>query len=286
MRRSIHPGTTVGPVWLTISSLDRALAFYEHSLGFRVHQRESNTVRLGAGAADLLVLTENAKAWPARGTTGLFHLAVLVPSRLALAQVLRHLAESRVPLHGASDHLVSEALYLADPEGNGIEIYRDRPRAEWRYDGAEVRMVTDPLDLDGLLLELEGRDPPWTGLPKGTVIGHVHLRVAEISAAEHFYRDVLGFDLTTRYGASASFLSAGGYHHHVAANTWTSLGAPPPSPGSLGLRAFAVRLPDAQALEPVLARVREAGVTPEETPLGLLLRDPSGNGVLLQSGGG
>jgi len=282
MREPIHPATTVGPVALTVANLDRELAFYLDSLGLRVLSREPGKARLGAGATELILLVEDGAARRSPGTTGLYHFALLVPTRRDLARALRHLAESGVPLQGASDHAVSEALYLADPEGNGIEIYRDRPREEWRYDGSEVHMVTERLDLDRLMGELDGDDEPWAGLPPGTVVGHVHLRVSEIASAERFYRDVLAFDLTTRYGPSASFLSAGGYHHHVAVNTWASLGAPSPPPGSLGLRSFAVRLPDARALEPVLARVREAGLGLEETPDGLLVRDPSGNGVILR----
>jgi catechol 2,3-dioxygenase len=187
-------------------------------------------------------------------------------------------------LQGAADHLVSEALYLADPEGNGIELYRDRPREEWIRDAGGVRMATDPLDVEALLAEGGAASEPWAGLPEGTRMGHIHLRVAEIPATERFYRDVLGFDLTARYGDSASFFSAGGYHHHIAANTWGSAGAPPLPAGALGLREFTVALPNQAELKRVAARIQAAGIPMDETADGMdktadgiLVKDPAGN---------
>src|SRR5262249_53780909 len=158
------------------------------------------------------------------------------------------------------DHLVSEALYLDDPDGNGIEIYRDRPRAEWPRSGGRIRMATDPLDLDGIVAELDRDDRPWDGLAPATVIGHVHLHVADLRAAEAFYHGVLGFDIITNYGGSALFVSAGGYHHHLGLNTWAGVGAPPSPADAAGLRRFAVVLPDPGALEQVAARVRQASI--------------------------
>ena len=175
---------------------------------------------------------------------------------------------------------MSESLYLADPEGNGIELYRDRPRESWTWADGLVGMATDPLDLDTLLSQGEADATPWTGLPAGTAIGHVHLRVAEIASAERFYCDVIGFDLTARYGDGASFVAAERYHHHVAFNTWSGVGAPPPPPGAAGLEEFVVRVGGADAVERVLTRARAAGV-----PFGArnVLRDPSGNAVRLAS---
>jgi catechol 2,3-dioxygenase len=270
--------TTVGPVTLTVADLARSLGFYSERLGFRVHDAAPGVARLGAGAADLLVLTESQRARPAPGSTGLFHFAVLLPSREALASALARLADTRTPLQGAADHLVSEALYLADPEGNGIELYRDRPRAEWTWENGAVRMTTDPLDVAALLDEGVAAASTWRGLPEGTVLGHVHLRVAHIAPAERFYCDLLGFDLTARYGAMASFVSLGGYHHHVAFNTWGGVGAPPLPEGAAGLREFVVRYPGAEDLERALSRLRAAGVAVAEDGR---VRDPSGNVVRL-----
>lgn len=279
---SIHPDTTLGYVQLIVSNLERTLAFYQQSLGFQIHRRTGDTAWLGAGAADLLVLTENPAARPAPGTTGLFHFAILAPSRLDLAYSLRHLAETRTPVDGFADHLVSEAIYLSDPEGNGIEIYRDRPRAEWRYgpDGS-IRMATDPLDIHGLLAEVGDQAKPWGGLAPKTILGHMHLRVASIPQAEGFYREIIGFDLMTRYGPAASFLAAGGYHHHLGINTWGSFGAPPPPPEASGLQWFVIQLPTTAELNRIAGRARQAQVPLEEREDGLFLRDPSQNGLVL-----
>jgi catechol 2,3-dioxygenase len=270
--------TTVGPISLTVADLPRALAFYTERLGFRVHAEDDGTARLGAGASDLLVLVERKGARRAPGSTGLFHFAVLLPSREALARSLARLADTRTPLQGAADHLVSEALYLADPEGNGIELYRDRPREEWTWENGAIRMTTDPLDVEGLLEEGVAIGSAWHGLPHGTVLGHVHLRVAEIAPAERFYCDLLGFDLTTRYGTMASFVSAGGYHHHIAFNTWGGVGAPPPPRGAAGLKEFVVHLPGLGEVERALHRLRAA-----EVPIGdgAVVHDPSGNAIRL-----
>ena len=270
--------TTVGPVSLTVADLPRQLAFYTERLGFRVHANDRGTARLGAGGSDLLVLNENKTARPAHGTTGLFHFAVLLPSREALARSLARLAETRMRLQGAADHLVSEALYLADPEGNGIELYRDRPREEWTWENGQVGMTTDPLDVEALLAEGEAEGSAWNGLPKRTVIGHVHLKVGHIAPAERFYCDLLGLDLTARYGPMASFVSYAGYHHHVAFNTWGGVGAPAAPEGATGLEEFVLNLPGEDEVERILARATAADV-----PVGpdALLRDPSGNAVRL-----
>jgi catechol 2,3-dioxygenase len=214
-----------------------------------------------------------------RGTTGLYHFAILVPTRADLARALRRLVVADTVMQGAADHGVSEALYLADPDGNGIEIYRDRPRAEWPYAGGALRMGADPVDLDDLLAEPPSA-PPSAGLARGTAIGHVHLHVSSLAAAERFYVGVLGFDLMQRYGPSALFVSAGGYHHHVGLNTWAGVGAPPPPPGAFGLRHFTLQLPSA-AIEAVAARIRAEEIPIETVEGGLLVRDPARNAILL-----
>jgi catechol 2,3-dioxygenase len=192
-------------------------------------------------------------------------------------------AEAKVPLDGASDHLVSEALYLSDPDGNGIEIYRDRPREQWRQTDEGIEMATIPLDLQGVLKELDGAPTPPARAGAGTRIGHVHLQVAELADSEAFYSGVLGFDVIVRAYPGALFLSAGGYHHHIGLNTWHSAGAAPPPSGSIGLRSFEVQLPDAPELDRVLERVRAAGIPAAPLDGGTLLRDPSGNGLLLRA---
>ena len=269
--------TDLGAVHLTVSDLDRALDFYEGRLGFRLHGREGDVARLGAGGEDLLVLTGRAGAPRAQRVTGLYHFAVLVPSRADLARVLRHLVMTETPLTGGADHLVSEALYLSDPEGNGIEVYRDRPRDQWPREGSQPLMATDPLDLHALLAEAEAEEAPWEGLPRDTRIGHVHLHVSRLDEAERFYLGVLGFDLVMRYGPSALFVSAGGYHHHVGLNTWAGVGAPRPPAGAVGLRHFVVQVRDAAELERVRGRVRAAGLVDATVPGGFAVSDPSGN---------
>jgi len=278
----IDPATTVGPVHLTVSDLDRSLAYYGSAIGLREIERSGSRASLGAGDQELLVLSELPGARPARHHTGLFHFALRVPDRPSLAGWLAHAARDRVALTGLSEHFVSEAIYMQDPDDHGIEIYRDRPREVW--DGKVERMTTLPLDVDDLLRELE--DPatePFEGLPPGTDMGHVHLQVADVPEAIGFYRDVIGFDLMANYGRQAAFLSAGGYHHHVGANTWNSLGAPPAPAGSASLRHATIVLPSAEARERVLARAA-GGQEPEAREDGVLIRDPSGNGLLLAVG--
>jgi len=276
----IDPHTAIGEVHLTISDLDRSLPFYQNQLGFTVHQRSDRTARLGAGGADLLVLSQCENAPRVRGTTGLYHFAILVPSRGDLARALRRLVETDTVMQGAADHGVSEALYLADPDGNGIEVYRDRPRAQWPYVGSALRMGADPLDVDAILAEPAGEQTG--GLAFGTTIGHVHLHVSRLSDAERFYVDILGFELMQLYGPSALFVSAGGYHHHFGLNTWAGVGAPPPPPGALGLRHVLVRLTAAGAAD-VVSRLHAAAIPVEPTPDGTLVRDPAGNAIFLQT---
>jgi catechol 2,3-dioxygenase len=207
----------------------------------------------------------------------LYHFAILVPSRAHLARALRRLVDTRTRLQGAADHGVSEAIYLADPDGNGIEIYRDRPRPEWPVIDGRLHMGVDPLDLEALVDE---SDDESTALAPGTVVGHVHLHVSDLAAARRFYVDVLGFELMQRYGPSALFVSAGGYHHHIGLNTWAGVGAPPPPPGAIGLRQFIVKMPNAAALEEIGTRLREAAIPVETIGEAILTGDPSSNAIL------
>ncbi len=280
-RAKSHPrlavGSGVGAVHLIVTDLEGAVAFYTGHIGLRVRVRDAESARLGAGDGDLLVLAGRPAAPRARGTTGLYHFALLVPTRADLADALRHLVVTGTPLTGGADHGVSEAVYLSDPEGNGIEIYRDRPRAEWPREGDSIVMTTDPLDLHALLAESEASGAAWSGLPAGTRMGHVHLRVARIADSERFYVGVLGFDLVTRYGPAALFVSAGGYHHHVGLNTWAGEGAPAAPEGAAGLHRVEVRVPDAAELERLRARLNAAGEKIEPSAEGFVVRDPSGH---------
>ncbi len=280
MNNSIHPGTRLGYVHLTVRDLKRSAAFYQNILGFKLHREDGDTAHLGAGGADLLALTENPNAPIARRATGLYHFAILVPARVELARVLKRIGETETPVQGFADHLVSEAIYLSDPDGNGIEVYRDRPRAKWHDAQGNFRMGTDPLDVQGVLAELDGREGKWLGLDPQTILGHMHLQIADVRRDETFYRDVLGFDVMMNLG-SASFLSAGGYHHHLGMNIWNSAGAPPPPPDAVGLRYFTVELFNHDELNKTVDRVHNAGVPVEETETGLLVHDPSHNGVVL-----
>ncbi len=279
---SIHPDTTVGPVFLTVSDLKRSEEFYREVLGFKPLPRRDDTLSLTADGKTPLLELKGDPAAPARPphTTGLFHFAILTPSRLDLARSLRRLAEVRYPIQGGTDHRVSEALYLADPDGNGIEIYRDRPRDTWTFPNGGIHMESDPLDYDGILAELDGHAEAWNGLAAGTRMGHVHLNVADLEKVEEFYHGILGFDITVRRSHGALFISAGGYHHHLGLNLWNGAGAPPP-PDAIGLRYYSIVLPNVAELQRVAGRVQEAGIKSEEMDEGIMLRDPSQNGVLL-----
>lgn len=277
---SIHPQTSLGAVSITVSNLEQSLAYYQQIIGLQIHRQADGVAYLGAGEQDLLILTEQAGARPADGYTGLYHFAILVPSRRDLALVLQHLVHSNVPL-GASDHAVSEALYLNDPDHNGIEIYADRPREQWPYsrDG-ELQMTTIRLNARSVLSEITDADQ-WQGLPAGTTMGHIHLRVGDIPKARDFYVQTLGFDWIVDYGSQASFTSAGGYHHHIGMNTWESAGAPPRPANTAGLNYFTITLPDTAALETTVTNLREQKVAVEERDKGYFLKDPFQNGILL-----
>jgi len=280
-RAEISPDAHPGPVHLTVSNLEQSVAYYESVVGLRPLRRDDGSATVGSGGRELVVLVEESGARSGAGYTGLYHIALLLPERPQLARWLAHAARDRVPLTGLSDHFVSEALYLSDPDGHGLEIYWDRPREVWDGQVAE-RMTTVPLDVDSLLAELS--DPgaaDFDGLPEGTVVGHVHLKVASIPETIAFYRDVLGFALMASLGSQAAFLSAGGYHHHIGANTWESAGAGPPPAGTAALRHATINVPDDEERQRILDRVTDSGQEPEQTTTGPLIRDPSGNGLVV-----
>jgi len=279
----IPPETSIGKVRLRVADLDDLATFYERVIGLKDVERDGPLARLGATEGEPLVeLLEAPDAAPAPGfSTGLFHLAILVPDRAELARSLQRVAAAGWRLTGASDHLVSEALYLQDPEGNGIEIYRDRPRKEWRRNGDELAMATLPLDLESVLAELGPAERQANGMPAGTTMGHVHLQVADIPAAEGFYSRALGLDVMVRSYPGALFLAAGGYHHHVGLNTWQSQGAPAPPEGALGLDRYELVLPNGAERDSAADRLAAARAHVERLDEGVVATDPSGNRVLL-----
>jgi catechol 2,3-dioxygenase len=281
---TIAADTRMGPVELSVADLERTLAYWQHEIGLRVLERDDGRASLGTDT-ELVRFVEEPGAQPDHGHTGLFHVALLLPDRPSLARWLAHAARDRTQLEGLSDHAVSEAIYLRDPDQHGIEIYADRPRALWE---GQVRrlMTTIPLDVDHLMSELA--DPatePFDGLPDGTVVGHTHLRVADVDEAVAFYNGLVGFEVMAQLGPAAAFLAAGGYHHHIGANTWQSRGAGPAGPGAARLLAATIVLPDAAERDAIAARVADAGQEPEARDDGVLVHDPSGNALLLTTPG-
>ncbi len=282
----ISPDTTIGPVHLTVGALNRSLDFYRRAVGLEVLETRGGRASLGAGGRELLVLVEEPGARPAPGSTGLYHFALLVPHRRELAAWLAHAVRNRVPLVGMADHFVSEALYLSDPDQHGIEIYWDRPRERWEGEVA-ARMTTLPLDAHELLGELDDRaGEAFDGLPTGTVMGHVHLKVADVPEAVRFYRDGVGFGVMATLGRQAVFLAAGGYHHHIGANVWESAGAGAPPPGSATLRLATIVVPDAGERARALARLAALGHLRRDDGTDPVVVDPSGNRVALTVGSG
>jgi catechol 2,3-dioxygenase len=282
-REQATPATTLtlGPAHLTVTDLERSIGFYERSIGLRLHHRDGDTATLWAGGADdLLVLVGEPAARTAGRHAGLYHVALLHPSRLELARAAARLAETRTPIIGASDHGISEAIYLPDPDGNEIELAADRPRDVWPdlrnpgWDGGPK-----PLDLNGLLDTVAG-EPLQAAADPGLTVGHLHLHVGDVDRAIAFYRDVLGFEVMTRM-PTAAFMAADGYHHHVAVNVWRGMGVPPAPAATVGLRHWTVVFETAPALADVLARVEAAGIATEPYAGGVLVRDPWGIAVLL-----
>jgi catechol 2,3-dioxygenase len=244
----------------------------------------------GAAPAHVALTEQAGASRQPRGTTGLYHFAILVPNRRELARMIRRLVDQDWPIGGASDHGVSEALYLDDPDGNGIEIYADRPHARWTYREGVLQMVTQPMDVAGVMAELVGDATEWAGIHPQTYIGHIHLHVSDLERARWFYHEVLGFDIVTYYGTQALFVSAGGYHHHIGLNTWAGVGAPPPPPGSVGLRRFTIRVPDAAEVGRLVRRLQQTDVHVEEVPgsggpRAVHFRDPDTIGIEVQAGG-
>ncbi len=270
---------TIGTVSLNVKHLDTLLAFYQEIIGLQVRDRSGKSARLYAGEQALLALTETPERDYDRSKTGLYHFAILVPSRLHLAKSLAWLAQTKTPLQGLSDHIVSEAIYLADPEGNGIEIYCDRPREAW-YKNGEFQLATLPMDVDGVMDCLTADNMTWDGLPPGTSMGHIHLHVADIPQTEAFYRDVFGMTIMANM-RSATFISYAGYHHHVGANIWG--GRVKRTGQEAGLDHYELYIPDAERLGHILANAEAHGVTITPHDDAYSIHDPANNHMVLRT---
>jgi catechol 2,3-dioxygenase len=269
--------TALGAVTLRVADLDRSLAFYQDLLGFEVLAQGKDGARLGAAGRLLLVLQAHPGLPPRLSNApGLFHVAILLPDRPALGAMLARLVKRDVRL-GASDHIVSEALYLDDPDGNGLEIYRDRSREEWHWVGNEVEMATEPMDAQGVLAQAATAEEPYQ-LPTGTTIGHVHLQVGDLEEARRFYSDALGFDVTTESYSGALFVSAGGYHHHLGLNVWRSRGGRMAPRDRAGMEEMTIKLPAAD-IPALRERLAGAAIETRDAPDGFHVRDPWDNDI-------
>lgn len=290
---SIHPATGVGPVSLTVANLENQILFYEKAMGFQLHWRKGKNAALGTGERELLRLNEAPNLKKYRGVTGLYHFAVLFPNRRELAIAMARLFALKVR-NSPTDHVMTKTTYLDDPEGNGIELYAESPedgswtlkdgKYETRWADGRWSNGREALDVDALFKHLKEDDKLDSPIPPETKMGHVHLHVRDIPEALDFYHGVLGFDIMGHAKEfHMAFVSAGGYHHHIGLNTWQGEGAPPPPADAVGLRHFTVDFPTQPALDEVVARVEKAGISYNQTEEGLLLYDPSQNGVVLRT---
>ncbi len=267
-----------GEIRLKVSNLPRALDFYTRILGLQVLTQAEGSASLGVANKPLVSLVEIPGARRVLHTSGLYHFALLLPSRRNLAEALLRLENARYAVQGFADHLVSEAVYLSDPDGNGIEIYADRPQEAWRDERGNLRIGTLPLDLDSLLAELNGAGgKPPASIPERTRMGHLHLHVAHLRQAVEFYTQILGFDVMMYYGDRAVFLSVDGYHHHIGLNTWAGEGVPPPPNDSVGMEYGTLLYSQANQLETALERSQHAGVNVSSHNGAYYLEDPSRN---------
>ena len=276
--------THIGRVRLQVADLPRSLAFYCDLLGFQQTGSTSGMAQLSAGAdqAVRIELLERRGAQPkSTRTAGLYHVAIRVPDRAALGMLLQRLLQANYPLQGGADHLVSEAIYLADPDGNGVELYRDRPRTDWPWHGDTVQMSSDPLDAAGIMRDAAEAGMSWQGIHPQTDIGHVHLQVSDLAQAERFFSKLLGLEVTQRSYPGALFMAAGGYHHHVGANIWSSRGASPAPETAAGLSFFELAIPDEASRQQALQRLEAAGVALERHESQMLASSPDGIRVLL-----
>ena len=292
---SIHPQTKMGHISLTVANLDNQIEFYTKAMGFKLHWKDGDKAGLGADGEDLLLLTQQPDVKKYRGVTGLYHVAYVFPNKRELAIAVARLFAIKYP-NSPTDHIMTKTTYLDDLEGNGIELYCESPEdGTWRFANGKYESIRadgswsdgrEALDLEKLFSHLTDEDKLDVPVPTEFRIGHVHLHVRDVDEAVDFYHGILGFDIMGVAKAyNMGFVSAGGYHHHIGLNTWQGHGAPPPPPDAVGLRYFTVDLPDQKAYDEVVARVDAAGIPSNQTEAGLLLHDPSQNGVVLRVAG-
>lgn len=277
MTHPLHPQVRLGPVSLNVVNLNRSLTFYQDVLGFQLHDINGPQARLGVGCEDLILLNETPDAPAFTDGQGMYHFAILLPTRTALARSLWWLTQTRTPLQGYADHLVNESLYLVDPDGIGVELSADRPRDRWDYEDGALQVGMAALDITNLFTELNDTLPMWRGLPSRTQIGHIHLYTPDKTMTEAFYHEVLGMDISGRLGWMMSLLSAGGYHHHVA----LQYSAESPQENAIGLQWYSLVFPNEAERAAVVNRIHAAGLSTETHPQGLFLRDPGGIGLVL-----
>lgn len=277
----IDAGTKIGHVALKVANLEKMTAFYQEVIGLTILEQSETESLLGVGDSLLLRLRKIENPLPLTRRTGLYHVAFLLPTRRDLGNALFHYLTVEAPLAGASDHGYSEALYLTDPEGNGIEVYHDKPRSQWdiRADG-EIVGVTEPMDAEGVL---GAADRNWTGFVPGTTVGHVHLKVADLEAGDQFYTEVLGLTLTSNFGAQAKFFAAGDYHHHLGANNWLGAQVPAMEEQALGLDYYTYQVVSADELDRLAAHFTALAVDFEQAEGHLTLTDPNGILVVIES---
>lgn len=274
------PNTFITNVEIKVSDLEHSISYYKQVIGFQILQKTATTATLTTdGKTALLTLIQpKSPVNPSSRKTGLYHFALLLPKRSDLANIITHFRETGI-YFGASDHAVSEALYLRDPDGNGIEIYTDRPEEQWTWNQNQVHMITEPLNIASVLDDTNGT---WIGLPVGTVMGHIHLSVSNLQGVEHFYNKGLGFDIVTRYGTQALFISTGKYHHHIGLNTWNTENAPKLTVDEVGLSNYSLQLDNAEQEAQLKTNLRAIGAPIVEFEGGFQTEDPSGNVILLK----
>ena len=281
---ALLPGATrLGPINLNVRDRPGMTRFYVGALGLRIHGEAGGTTALGFGGEDLVRLVEDPGAVEGGRHASLYHFCLAVERRADLGWWLRRLLDAGIEPQGLVDHRMAEAVYLQDPEDNGIELNWDRPRGEWRPWPEWLAMGNAPLDVQGLLAE-DGKAGTRETLPVSTRVGHLHQHVGDLAASEAFYCGALGLEKTAEVPGQAVFTSAGGYHHHIAFNVWKGRGVPPQPLGAFGLRSANLVLPGRQDVEAAAARLKSAGFTAEPIPGGILTRDPSGHGLQLTAG--
>lgn len=272
------PNFYLGQISIKVTNIEKSLAFYQKIIGFQIMAQNEREVTLSVdGVTPLLTIVQPNEVHPKENrTTGLYHFALLLPKRADLASFLRHVVNKKITI-GASDHLVSEAIYLDDPDGNGIEVYCDRPASDWIWTNGEVEMTTIPLDSDSLFAE---NDAAWNGLPKNTTMGHIHLHVADLEETENFYVSGLGFKVVSHY-PGALFVSTGGYHHHVGLNIWKGTGIPAPDENSVGLNWYTIVFANEGVRKETVKNLKNIGTQVVKYQDHYVTTDPSGNKIQL-----